>query len=143
VILIDANILMYAAGAPHAHKAASADLVEDVAKGLVDACVDAEVLHEILHRYRALNRWDEGRLAFDLARQACPVVVPVTGDTVDHARRLMDDHPRLSARDALHSAVVVTFGLRAICSFDTDFDVVKGVRRLEPERVPRRRAKRR
>jgi predicted nucleic acid-binding protein len=36
------------------------------------------------------------------------------------------------ARDALHAAVVIHHELEAVCSFDTDFDAVAGVRRIEP-----------
>jgi predicted nucleic acid-binding protein len=53
VILIDANIFMYAAGAEHPHKEPSRMFLEQVARGEVDAALDAEVLQEILHRYRA------------------------------------------------------------------------------------------
>jgi hypothetical protein len=59
VILIDANVIMYAAGANHPHKRPSVALLERVAAGEVEATVDAEVLQEILHRYRAIGRWED------------------------------------------------------------------------------------
>jgi hypothetical protein len=131
-MLVDANVLMYAAGGPHRHKAASARFVERVAKGDVEAAVDAEVLQEILHRYRALRRWREGRTLFDLTRQVFSVVIPVTVEILDRARHLLDRHGTLMARDALHAAVVFENDLEAICSFDRDFDVIEGLRRQEP-----------
>jgi len=36
------------------------------------------------------------------------------------------------ARDALHGAVVQMHSLEAICSFDRDFDRLRGLRRVEP-----------
>jgi predicted nucleic acid-binding protein len=69
VILIDANIFMYAAGAEHPHKEPSRRFLEQVARGEVDAALDAEVLQEILHWYRAIKRWSEGRSVYDLARR--------------------------------------------------------------------------
>ncbi len=132
MILVDANVLMYAAGAPHLYKDPSAAFLERVATGEMDAVVDAEILQEILHRCRALDRWEEGRRVFDLARTLLPVVLPVTAEVMDRARLLLDAYPHLMARDALHAGVVLEHGLEALCSYDRDFDPVAGVRRLEP-----------
>ena len=132
MILVDANILMYAAGAPHPHKGPSTAFLERVATGEVEAVVDAEVLQEILHRYRALDRWEEGRRVFDLARALFPVVLPVTAEILDRARLVLDAYPHLMARDALHAAVVLEHELDGVCSYDRDFDPVVGVVREEP-----------
>lgn len=132
MILVDANVLMYAAGGRHPHKTASARFVERVAAGEVEAAVDAEVLQEILHRYRAIRRWEEGRALFDLARQVFSVVIPVTVEVLDRARHLLDDHVRLMARDALHAAVVLEHDLDGLCSYDKDFDRISAIRRVEP-----------
>jgi uncharacterized protein len=136
VILIDSNIFMYAAGASHPHKAPSVRLLEGVSRSELDAAIDAEVLQEILHRYRAIGRWEDGRRVFDLARRIVPTVLPVTAEVMDDARTLMDDHPRLSARDAVHAAVVRVHGLSSIYSYDRDFEAVAGLRRMEPPTVP-------
>jgi len=132
VILIDANVLMYAAGAAHPHKAPSARLLERVARGDVEAVIDAETLQEILHRYRAIRRWEDGRQVYDLARQLFPSVVPISAEVMDRARELLDAYPSLMARDALHAAVVLHESLEAICSYDRDFDGIVGLRRTEP-----------
>jgi len=132
VILIDANVLMYAAGAAHPHKAPSARLLERVARGDVEAVIDAETLQEILHRYRAIRRWEDGRQVYDLARQLFPNVVPISAEVMDRARELLDAYPSLMARDALHAAVVLHESLEAICSYDRDFDGIVGLRRTEP-----------
>jgi len=135
VILLDSNIIMYAAGAPDRHKAPSVALLERVALGEVDAALDAEVLQEILHRYRALRRWNDGRRVYDLARRSIVAVLPITAEVMDQARKIMDDYPALMARDALHAAVCRVAGAEAICSYDSDLDVVKGLRRIEPPEV--------
>jgi len=132
VILVDANILMYAAGAAHPHKQPSVRLLERIAAGEVEATIDAETLQEILHRYRLIKRWAEGRAVYDLAREIFPDVIPVTSTVLDRARRLLDGDATLMARDALHAAVVMEEGLRGIYTYDRDFDRIKGVRRLEP-----------
>lgn len=132
MILIDANVIMYAAGAPHPNKAPSVRLLEQVAAGEVEATIDAEVLQELLHRYRAIRRWDDGKQVYDLARQLFPVVVPVTGEILDRARRLLDTDPHIMARDALHAAVVMEERLEGVCSYDRDFDRIPGLVRREP-----------
>ena len=131
-MLIDANILMYAVGAPHHCKAPSARLLERIASGAVDALIDAETLQEILHRYRSIGRWEDGRQVYDLARQLFPSVIPITSDILDHARRLLDSEKRLMARDALHAAVALRETGGLICSYDHDFDGIRGMRRVLP-----------
>ena len=133
MILVDANIMMYAAGLPHKFKQPSARFLKRVAEGEYDAAIDAEALQEILHRYRAIRRWKDGRRVFDLTRQIFSTVIPITAQVLDDARRLLDDHAHLMARDALHAAVVIGEQLDAIYSYDRDFDGIPGVRRLEPE----------
>lgn len=132
MMLVDTNIIMYAAGAPHRHKAPSVRLLEQVAAGTIEAIIDAEVLQEILHRYRAINRWKDGKHVYDLTRQLFPQVIPVTAEILDRARQLLDTDKRIMARDALHAAVVMEERLDGVCSFDRDFDRIEGLVRREP-----------
>ena len=133
MILLDANILMYAAGAAHPHKQPSVDLLARIARSEIQAGCDAEVLQEILHRYRSIGRWAEGRLLYEYARKLLPLVVAIDEACLDEAARLMDLHPRLTARDALHAAAVLVSGAAGFCSYDRDFDGIAGLRRLEPK----------
>ncbi len=80
-----------------------------------------------------IGRWEDGRRVYDLTRQLFPAVVPVTAKVLDRARRVLDENRRIMARDALHAAVVMTEGLEAVCSYDRDFDSIKGLVRREPE----------
>jgi len=123
---------MYAAGRAHPFKSRNTALFRQTAEGRMEAAIDAEILQEILHRYRALHRWEEGRSVYDLARTIFPTVIPVTAEILDQARLLMDKHLSIVARDALHAAVVLEQGLDAICSFDRDFDSIRAIRRIEP-----------
>lgn len=123
---------MYAAGAEHLHKGPSVAFLRRVALSEVEAAVDAEVLQEILHRYRAIRRWQEGREVYALARRIVPLVVAITDQIVDRARDLLDDDPRLGARDALHAAAALDRGMDAVCSYDRDLDRIAGLRRVEP-----------
>lgn len=124
---------MYAAGAPHPNREPSLRLLERIAQGALDAYVDAETLQEILHRYRAIGRWDEGRVVFDRARQIVPNVAPITAEILDAARVLLDEDRVLMARDALHAAVYRITGATVLCSYDRDFDRIAGILRRNPQ----------
>jgi predicted nucleic acid-binding protein len=128
--LVDANILMYSAGSAHPNKAPSVEFLRRVADGEIAATIDAEVLQEIIHRYRALRRWPEGRRVYELARRLFPDVLAITADVMDCAKQLVDEHPAISARDAIHAAVVTIYKLDGICSFDSDFDRIRGCKRI-------------
>ena len=135
MILIDSNIFMYSAGAEHPNKRPSLAFLEEVVRGQVTAATDAEVLQEILHRYRAMGRWAEGRRVYDLARRIIPVVIPIGVEILDAACDLLDRYDGLMARDALHAAVVPHVGAQAICSYDRDFDRIENLKRIEPGRL--------
>jgi predicted nucleic acid-binding protein len=132
VILVDANVLMYAGGAAHRCKEPSAAFLRRVARGEVEGAVDAEVLQEILHRYRAIAAWEDGRRLYDLTRRLIPTVLPITAEVTDRARSLLDGYPALAARDALHAAACLFYEAEALCSYDRDFDGIRGLRRIEP-----------
>lgn len=135
MILIDSNVFMYAAGEAHANKMASVRLLERVARREIDAFIDAEVLQEILHRYRSIDRWKQGAIVYDLTRSLIVVVTPVTVEVVDRAREILETYPRLTARDALHASSSLLMGNGQICNFDRDFDGLEGITRLEPSSV--------
>lgn len=132
MILIDANIFMYAAGSDHAYKTPSAGFLMRVARGDVDAAVDTEALQEILHRYRAMGKWEEGRGVYESARRIVPVSIPITVEIMDAARDLLNAHLELTARDAIHAAVALGSEAEALCSYDRDFDCIAGLQRIEP-----------
>jgi len=130
VIFIDSNVPMYLVGAPHPLK--------DRAEALLDAAVtsgerlvtSAEVLQEILHRYVAINRREAIQPAFDVMLEVVDEVVAVEEDDVVRAKDLLLGTKTLSARDAVHIAVMVRQGINRIMSFDADFDRVPGITRL-------------
>ena len=130
MILVDSNVLMYSAGAEHPNKAPAVQFLKRVAAGETEATVDAEVLQEIIHRYRALNRWDEGRKVYEVARGLFPEVLAITGVVMDRAKQLVDEDSTVSARDAVHAAVVAVYRLEGICTFDGDFDRIRGCVRV-------------
>lgn len=129
---VDANIFMYAAGVDHPYKQPSVGFLRRVAAGEIEACTDAEVLQEILHRYRAIGRWADGRRVFGLVLATIPVVLPIDRQILEDAVVLLDRYPTIMARDALHAAACTVHGIHTFCSFDRDFDLVTEVARSEP-----------
>lgn len=130
MILIDSNIPMYLVGAAHPHKSDARRLLEQLVSERRRLVTDAEVLQEILHRYVAINRRDAIQPAFDALLGIVDQVLPVDLVAVERAREIVLGQPRLSARDALHLAVMEQHGIEQIVSFDSGFDAFPGATRL-------------
>ena len=90
----------------------------------------AEVLQEILHRYVAIHRRDAIQPAFDALTGVVDEVLAVDRAAVERAKRIVLEYQRLSARDAIHLAVMEQHGIDRILSFDRDFDGFPGITRL-------------
>ena len=135
MILVDANIFMYAAGGSDPHKDPSIEFLNAVATHRIEAAIDAETLREILQRYVSIGRWREGRIVYDQARALMPLVVPITATVMDRARGIVDSKSNLRARDAIHAAVCQLEDAECVCSYDRDFDRVPALERREPEQL--------
>lgn len=130
IVFIDSNVPMYVAGREHPNREPSRRLLAAVQRREIDACTSAEVLQEILYRYSALKRLDLASSVYDLFVKICPVVFDVTLADTNRARDLLLEQHRLSARDALHAAVMMNHSIEWIATFDVGFDGVAGVRRF-------------
>ncbi len=130
MIFVDSNIPMYLVGAAHPNK--------DKARRLLEQCInrgerlvaDAEVLQEILHRYVAINRRDAIQPAFDALLNVVDHVYAVEATDVERAKTLLLGVTQLSARDAVHVAIMQRHGIEHILSFDAGFDRVTWIQRL-------------
>jgi hypothetical protein len=130
VIFVDSNIPMYLVGATHPHKAGAQRLLERSIAAGERLVTDAEVLQEILHRYVAIDRRDAIQPAFDVLLGVVDEVFPVTASDVERAKAIVLGHRTLSARDAIHAAIMERAKLSRIMSFDSGFDALPGVVRL-------------
>jgi predicted nucleic acid-binding protein len=130
VILVDSNVPMYLVGAPHPHKADAQRMLERLVSQGERLVTDAEVLQEILHRYVAIDRRDAIQPAFDAVLGVVDEVLPVTRQDAERARTIVLGSPRLSARDAIHLAVMEHHAIARLLSFDSAFDRVPGITRL-------------
>jgi predicted nucleic acid-binding protein len=130
VILVDSNIPMYLVGSPHAHKSDAQRLLEQLVNQRQRLVTDAEVLQEILHRYVAINRRDAIQPAFDALLGIVDQVLDVNRKAAERAKEIVLGHRGLSARDALHLAVMEQHAIERILSFDSAFDEFPGIVRL-------------
>jgi hypothetical protein len=130
VIFLDSNIPMYLIGAPHRLKTESQILVERVVAAGERIVTDAEVLQEILHRYTAINRRDAIGSAFRVVLDLADDVFPIEKADVLRAGEIAQHPAGLSARDAVHLAVMERQGVARILSFDADFDRWPGIMRV-------------
>jgi len=121
---------MYLVGAAHPSKTAAQRQLERVIADGERLVTDAEVLQEILHRYVAIARRDAIQPAFDALRGVVDEVFPIELADVERAKDLLAGNASLSARDALHVAVMHRQGVSQIMSFDADFDLIPGLSRI-------------
>jgi uncharacterized protein len=130
MVFIDSNVPMYVAGREHRNREPARRFLDRVRAARVDGCTSTEVLQEILYRYSALRRLDLARQVYDLFVAVCPVVYPVDLSDTDRARDLLCGGENISARDAVHAAVMLNHGLTEIATFDEGFDRIEGIRRI-------------
>lgn len=131
MILVDSNVPMYLVGAAHPHKIDAQRLLERCIAERHRLVTDAEVLQEILHRYVAIQRLDAIQPAFDALLGVVDEVLPVDLGIMEKAKAIVLGSTRLSARDAVHLAVMERHGVRDIMSFDAAFDGYPGVQRIK------------
>ena len=131
MIFVDSNVPMYLIGADTSRKAAARRLLE---RAIVDdepLATDVEVLQEVLHRYLVIEQHEAIGPAWEAIVGVVDVIHPVEVEDVSRARRLIAAATSLSARDALHIAVMQRYGITRILSFDTGFDGILGIERLQ------------
>jgi predicted nucleic acid-binding protein len=131
-VFIDTAVVMYAAGAEHPLREPSRRILTAVGSGALDAVTSTEVVQEIAHRFVAIGRRDIAeRLTADALDLFAPVL-PVTHAVVRRLPDLIARYPGLAARDLIHVATCQHEGIVEIVSPDRGFDIVAGIRRLDP-----------
>ncbi len=130
MIFIDSNIPMYLVGAAHPNKVLAQQVLETCIAHDERLVTDVEVLQEILHRYVAIARREAIPPAFEALLGIVDEVFSVDRRDVERAKDIVLSTEGLSARDALHLAVMEHHAIKQILSFDTGFDAFPGVTRL-------------
>lgn len=130
MIFIDSNIPMYLIGADHPNKERTISILERFVRDETRLVTDAETLQEILHRSSAINRREAVQPAYDTLLGIIDEVFPVDADDVIRAKDLLLTHKGVSARDAVHTAVMKKRKVDHIFSFDAGYDVFSFINRI-------------
>lgn len=121
---------MYLIGADHPNKRRTISLLERFVRDEERLVSDAEVLQEILHRYSAIQRLDAIQPAFDALLGLVDEVFEVGAADMLRAKDLFLAYSSISARDAVHAAVMTTQDISRIFSFDAHFDELTFLTRI-------------
>lgn len=129
---IDANIPMYASGAPSEFKEPSVRVLRAAADGRLRGYSDVMVLQEIVYRYAGLGRTTEGIAVAQRFVGGLPAILSV--DLVDAVMMMavLREGHAIPPMDALHYAVMRRQGITRIITADTHFDSLPGITRIDP-----------
>ena len=130
MIFIDSNVPMYLVGAEHPNKGAGQRALERCIAANERMVTSAGVVQEILHRYAAIGRLDAIEPAVRALLGIVDEVYPIELADVERAKDVLLGGVRLSARDALHVAVMKRHGVERIMTFDAGFDAVSWIERV-------------
>lgn len=121
---------MYLVGAAHPNKIRVISALTKLVREGERFVTDVEVYQEILHRYTAIKHPEGIDAAFRSLDEIVDEVVSFGMTEIHAARGLLRNVGGISARDALHVAVMQRVGVNRILTFDQGFDNFPGVERL-------------
>ena len=130
-MFLDANIFIHTYGANDKKREACLKLLAKVHSGEQNAVTSTLVLDEVL--FVILNA-----RGAEIAEQAWNnmlsfpnlQILPVDEKVLLHVMKFVK--AGLEPRDAFHAATMKVNNVETICSYDTDFDKVKGLKRQQP-----------
>ena len=130
MIFIDSNVPMYLIGASHPNKTRAIELVNRLVRGGERLVTDIEVYQEILQRYTAIQRTDAIDVAFRSLDAIADEILTFGMQEIRAAKSIIDAVDGVSARDALHVAIMRSSRIDRILSFDRGFDAFPELDRL-------------
>lgn len=130
MIFVDSNVPMYIVGTPHPNQDRAAALVDEIIDSGEALITSVEVYQEILHRYTSIRRPQSINDAFNVIDGLVGAILSYEMTEIRAARALLATVPGLSARDALHVAVMRTVDCSRVFSFDAGFDSCPGIERI-------------
>jgi uncharacterized protein len=117
-------------GADHPHKVDAQRLLERCVAERERLVTDTEVFQEILHRYVAIDRKEAIHPTYEAILAIVDEVFSIELTNVQRARDTVLARTGVSARDALHIAVMEQHRIDTVLTFDRGFDQHPGIRRL-------------
>lgn len=130
MIFVDSNIPMYLVGDEHPNKSHTNEILPRLLQQREPLVTSIEVYQEMLHRYTPTRHFDAMDDAFKALDDIIDDVLTFGIAEIRAAREIVHSIPGLSARDALHVAVMNSAGISRILSFDRGFDLYPGIERI-------------
>ena len=130
--LLDTNVFVYAHGRPHPYAEPCRALLSQLGQQPLEYTIDTELLQEIMHIYSVRGQRSFGLTLFDDIFTIFPDPNAIGRNEILAARRVVEEYPAISPRDAIHAAVVRTQGLEGIVTTDKALGQVAGVTRFDP-----------
>ncbi|MBA3437995.1 MAG: type II toxin-antitoxin system VapC family toxin [Thermoleophilaceae bacterium] len=130
-VYVDTNVFLYAIGTEHRYRDVCQGLVRALGTRSLRGETSVETLQEIVHHRRRRGDTDateRGRQALALCHTVHTLDATVALASLD----LIDRHPSLPTRDAVHAATALANGIVTVLSADQDFDGIAGLTRVDP-----------
>jgi predicted nucleic acid-binding protein len=131
-MFIDANVFIAAYLDSGEQGKKSKRLLARIAAGEQHAVTSALVINEVFYKIRELRGvLQVERIHRNILSYPHLLIMPIDNQAISASIGYMKEG--LGTSDAFHAAVMKIAGVGVICSFDSGFDKVKGIRRQEPK----------
>ena len=130
-VLVDSAVALYAMGDAGERRDRSQAFLNALAEGRGRAYASVEMIQEAVHH--RLRRTGDRTAAVADVRDLIPTFVLLSFDreVLDLSLELIE-RTGIRGRDAVHAATALAYGIDVIASPDPAFDVVPGLRRVDP-----------
>ncbi len=131
-VLLDAAIITYSLGLDSPWRTACQRLLQRAGAGEFRAYASVEMIQEVVH-HRLRRTGDRPRSA-QQGRDAAAFCTLLNFDReiLDLSLDLIEKHPTIRGRDAVHAATALAYGIERIASTDRAFDGIPGLTRIDP-----------
>ena len=135
-ILLDAAIVTFALGVESPWRIACQNLLRRAGSGEFRPYASVEMIQEIVH-HRLRRTGDRVRSA-QQGKDAAAICTVLNFDReiLDLSLKLIERHPTVRGRDAVHAATALAYGITRIASTDRAFDNIPGITRIDPLNFP-------
>jgi predicted nucleic acid-binding protein len=133
---LDSTVILAAAGGESPDKASAQQVLQAMAQSRINLVVSSEAIVECLHACAWSQARAGGLALIEHLLVLAPHPVALTAAMLRDARHLLEQQPRLGIRAGLHAACARATGCTDILSYDEDFGLVAGLRRLTPAMLP-------
>ncbi len=131
-MFLDANVFIHAYDSKGRENKECKSQLRRVITGEMRAQTSALVLNEVLHFFLSNRSKQRAKEVFSsISRMPNLAMLPVDGKMLGCVLRFIDNG--LGTTDAYHAATMVSNGVDVICSYDSGFDLAKGIRRQLPK----------